>query len=384
MQQFDSQSDMLNAIRQYCQRDLAGYCSAIDQSDTISESIYRSLVDFRLFAFERVHDHADELDSLGRTELLFQCLSTIAEVSPSVAKAVMDQNFGQIGMMREFGNDGILQRLGDIRRGEKQAAFLMTEPQSGSDLSQFETTFEQVIDGFVLNGTKDWITGASRREYFVVLAKEKDTAKNFALFFVDRSESSSSIKICDRKNKLGLRGLGEFRVELNNVFVPNDCVVIPPGSGAIRKVMAHYNLKRCGQAAIALGTTRAALRVAYDYLQVRFKGGIPFQNTEFIFADLYSRYVAAKELPIVAAKAIIAGESTGVSASVAKYVCTELAVEVTTKLAQLCGGNGFSDKLPLERLMRDMRMLTVAGGASQVLQANVARNLGQLLHAHHH
>jgi alkylation response protein AidB-like acyl-CoA dehydrogenase len=77
----------------------------------------------------------------------------------------------------------------------------------------------------------------------------------------------------------------------------------------------------------------------------------------------------------------LGGDTSGVPASIAKYVCTELAVEATSKLAQLCGGNGLSDKLPLERLMRDMRMFTVAGGASEVLQATIAKNLGRLLKA---
>lgn len=383
MQQFESVSQLEAAVRSYCSEQLARCASDIDHSDTIPEHVYKNLAQLRLFALETLHDETPAFTAQERAEVLFRVLAAIAEVSPAVAKAVMDQNFGQIGMMREFGNEFILDKLEDIRLGRKQAAFLMTEPQSGSDLSKFEASFEQGIDGYFLSGTKDWITGAGHRQYFLVLAKESGSARNFALFFVDRAQAGERIRISDRKNKLGLRGLGEYRVELDRVFVPNHGVVIPPGHGVIKKVMSHYNLKRCGQAAIAIGTTRAALRAAYDYLQARFEGdgGIPFQNTQFAFVNLYTRYVAAKALPEDAARKTLAGESTGVSAAVAKYVCTELAVDATTTLSQLCGGNGLSDKLPLERYMRDMRMLTVAGGASQVLQANIARNLGELLDA---
>jgi alkylation response protein AidB-like acyl-CoA dehydrogenase len=383
MQQFESISQLEAAVRSYCEETLTRCASDIDLSDSIPEHVYKNLVQLRLFAFEALRDDMPAFTAQERAEVLIRVLAAIAEVSPAVAKAVMDQNFGQVGMMREFGNEFIRAKLEDIRLGRRQAAFLMTEPQSGSDLSKFETSFEQGIDGYFLSGTKDWITGAAHRQYFLVLAKEHGSAKDFGLFFIDMTRSSEGVRISDRKNKLGLRGLGEYRVELDRVFVPNHCVVIEPGHGVIRKVMSHYNLKRCGQAAIALGTTRAALRVAYDYLQARFKedGGIPFQNTQFAFVDLYTRYVAAKALPLEAAANTLAGEQTGVSAAVAKYVCTELAVDATTRLSQLCGGNGLSDKLPLERYMRDMRMLTVAGGASQVLQASIARNLGQLLYA---
>ncbi|MDZ4791477.1 MAG: acyl-CoA dehydrogenase [Hyphomicrobiales bacterium] len=379
---FSSKSSFLFAVREYCEQKLAKDVIELDRSDTIPQRVFSDLAALRLFAFASLGDTNAVLPPQERTELLFECLSIIAETSAAVAKAVMDQNFGQIGIMREYGNSTIQGKLEQIRTGAKQAAFLMTEPQSGSDLSQFATTFKWVEGGVVITGVKDWITGAARREFFVTLAKEAETARKFGVFLIDRDITApNSIRILDRKNKLGLRGLGEYRVELDSVFVPLKHIIIQPGPGVTRKVMSHYNLKRCGQAAIAVGTTRSAMRAAYSYLQNRFQheGGIPFQNTLFAFADLYSRLYAAETLPYSAAKETMNGDKTGVPASIAKYVCTELAVETTGRLSQLCGGNGLSDKLPLERQMRDMRMLTVAGGASEVLKATIARNLDSLL-----
>ncbi|MBC7869807.1 MAG: acyl-CoA/acyl-ACP dehydrogenase [Chitinophagaceae bacterium] len=381
---FSSTSSFLFGVRDYCEQKLAGDVIEIDRSDTIPPRVYADLASLRLFAFASLGDQSEALPVKMRTELLFECLSIIAETSAAVAKAVMDQNFGQIGMMREYGNSTIQGKLEQIRTGAKQAAFLMTEPQSGSDLSLFATTFKWVEGGVSITGVKDWITGAAQREFFVTLAKEAGTVGTFGVFLIDRGMAApDSIRVLDRKNKLGLRGLGEYRVELDSVFVPSKHIIIQPGPGVIRKVMSHYNLKRCGQAAIAIGTARSALRAAYNYLQNRFQpeGGIPFQNTLFVFADLYSRLAAAETLPYSAAGETINGDKTGVPASIAKYVCTELAVETTSTLSQLCGGNGLSDKLPLERQMRDMRMLTVAGGASEVLKATIAKNLDSLLTA---
>lgn len=379
---FDTASDFLAAVRDYCDRDLARCVVDIDRSDTIPEHIFADLASLRLFAFMSLSDEGPVLPVQERTDLLLRCLALIAETCPAVAKAVMDQNLGQVGMLREYGNADLQARLEQIRLGARQAAFLMTEPQSGSDPSRFTTRFEEVPGGVLISGAKDWITGAARRQYFVTLAKAAGSASDFGLFFIDREKvAADRIRVLDRKHKLGLRGLGEYRVELEHVFVPEEHFVIAPGRGALRKVMAHYNVKRCGQAVISIGATQSALRAAYGYLQQRFAGagGIPFQHTLFVFADLFSRVVAARSLPHSAARETLAGDTSGVPASIAKYVCTELAVEATSKLAQLCGGNGLSDKLPLERLMRDMRMLTVAGGASEVLQATIARNLDRLL-----
>lgn len=381
---FDTASDFLAVLRDYCDRELARWVVDIDRSDTIPEHVFADLAALRLFAFTSLHDDGPVLPVQQRTDLLLRCLALIAGTCPAVAKAVMDQNLGQISMVREYGNAALQAKLEQVRLGTRQAAFLMTEPQSGSDPSRFTTRFEEVPGGVLISGAKDWITGAARRQYFVTLAKAAGTTGDFGLFFIDRDKvAPERIHVLDRKHKLGLRGLGEYRVELENVFVPEEHFVIAPGRGALHKVMTHYNLKRCGQAVISIGATQAALRAAYEYLQQRFAGvgGIPFQHTLFVFADLYSRLVAARSLPHSAAHETLAGDTSGVPASVAKYVCTELAVEATSKLAQLCGGNGLSDKLPLERLMRDMRMLTVAGGASEVLQATIAKNLDRLLGA---
>ena len=378
---FQSHEAFLSKIQDYCSENLVHLVAEIDRTDTIPEEVYRNLAELRLFALEKLHDDGPFLPEKERILVVLRALSIISEVSPSVAKAVMDQNLGQIGMMRQYGGPSIQDKLEQIRTGKKQAAFLMTEPQSGSDISAFSTRFRRTSDGVVINGTKDWITGASRRQYFITLAREEDSERTFGLFLVEKElMPPGSISITDRKNKLGLRGLGEYRVELRDVHVPKENFILD-GAGTIGKIMRHYNIKRCGQATMANGCALAAIRTAHAYLEGRFsdRGGITFQNTLFTLSDLYSRVIAVESLPFTSALSAISNDNTGLSAAIAKYVCTELAVEVTGKVTKLCGGNGLSDKLPLERKMRDMRMLTVAGGASEVLQDTISKSLGVVL-----
>lgn len=374
----------LDEIKDYCAARLSKYVSIIDTQDQIPAEIYHDLVRIGLFVYDGQMWEADGDPEIRRTLSVIKILEVIGGASPAIAKAVMDQNLGQIGMIRHWGTEKVQAYLKKIHKGEGQADFLMTEPSSGSDIHKSSTTFTEMPGGYLLNGTKHWITGAETRRYFVVVAKEEDSASNFGLFLVDRNEVDASlIKISDRKQKLGLRGLGEHRVELSEVFIPAENIVIPPGRGVIKKLMSQYNLKRCGQAAISIGAAMSALRGGYDYLQERYQGsgGIPFQNTQFILAEQYSRLDSIRDIAYVAARKTIFEDKSGASAAIAKLAATEAAADCINKVSQLCGANGLSDKLPLERFYRDIRMFSIAGGASEVLKENIYANLGSLLHS---
>ncbi|HQQ69509.1 MAG TPA: acyl-CoA dehydrogenase [Alicycliphilus sp.] len=376
----------LEEIKDYCDTSLSKYMRVIDVQDKIPAEIYHDLIRLGLFVHDGPMWEIDGNHEIQRVFSVIKILEVIGGTSPAVAKAVMDQNLGQIGMIRYWGAEKIKAYLGKIHKGEGQAAFLMTEPSSGSDIHKFSTIFTEIPGGYLLSGTKDWITGAENRRYFVVVAKEEDSASNFGLFFVDRNEvDASRIKISDRKQKLGLRGLGEHRVELSEVFIPSDNIVIPPGRGVIKKLMSQYNLKRCGQAAISIGAAMSALRSGYNYLQERYQasGGIPFQNTQFILAEQYSRLDSIRDIAYVAARKTLFEGKSGAAAAIEKMAATEAAADCISKVSQLCGANGLSDKLPLERLYRDIRMFSIAGGASEVLKGNIYANLGSLLHAEH-
>ena len=371
-------------IKDYCATHLSKFVSEIDLQDKIPAEIYRDLVRMGLFVYDGPMWQMDENPEVQRILSVIKILEIIGGTSPAVAKAVMDQNLGQIGMIRCWGTEKVQAYLEKIRRGEGQAAFLMTEPSSGSDIHKFSTTFTELAGGYLLNGTKDWITGAENRRYFVVVAKEEGSASNFGLFLADRNEvDASRIHISDRKQKLGLRGLGEHRVELSEVFVPSENIVIPPGRGVVKKLMSQYNLKRCGQAAISIGAAMSALRGGYDYLQERYRasGGIPFQNTQFILAEQYSRLDSIRDIAYVAARKTLSEDQSGASAAIAKLAATEAAADCINKVSQLCGANGLSNKLPMERLYRDIRMFSIAGGASEVLKESIYANLGSLLHS---
>jgi hypothetical protein len=375
---------LVKAVRAFASDRLANAAATIDERDEIPPEIFHELSRLGVLALEHPADGGRALGGIERISLVLDVLEELAKVSPATAKAVMDQNFGQIGMLRDYAPPEVREPyLQKIQRGQLQAAFLMTEPRSGSDVRLFETVAERVAGGYVLDGHKDWITGAALRQLHFVVAKPARDSDAVGLFLVDRTRlaaGSTAIEIDDRKDKLGLRGLGEYRVRLRRVFVPDEHVILEPGRDALGKIMKHYNVKRCGQAAISVGLSRAALRTALSYGLERFPLGSPARaNLDQVLTPLTAELQAAALLSRWAAEQLVDGDRTGVPSAMAKSVATELALRITNAAMQVCGANGLSKKLPIERLMRDARMLTVAGGSTEVLRGTVARHLGRLL-----
>ncbi len=381
-----SEADLLAAVRAFAQDRLMQCAAQIDAQDGFPDGLVAELAQLRLLALDDLGDGGAALDVPARTRLLIAILEQLAQVSPAVAKHVMDQNFGAVGMLRTYGSAALKATyLPKIQAGELQLAFGMTEPQSGSDVHRFTTRATPTADGGVmLEGVKDWITGAASRQLHLVVAKAP-ASEEIGLFLVDRTQLAAGAVVCDgRKEKLGLRGLGEYRVTYAQVPVPAEHVVVPCGPHGLHKVMAQYDFKRCGQAAIALGLSRAALAAAYRYLAARHPmphGRLAFETAEFACAEIYTQIQAAEQVTLWAGQALAAGDESGVPSSVAKITATEAAVAITNAAAQLCGANGLSDALPIARLMRDARMLTVAGGTTETMKLTIAKHLPKLLAA---
>lgn len=378
---FENEAAFLSEVESFAGSYLTEHASQIDANDAFPDDLLEQLASRRLFALESLSDACPALQVRSRCDLILKVIGLLSFVSASTGKMVLDQNFGQVQMFQQYASQELSSTLlPKIQSGDGQIAFLMTEPHTGSILSKFKCTAKSVDDGFLINGCKDWITGAADRSLYLVVARSDREPNHFGLFLVDRSDddTNSSIRISARKRQLGLRGLGEYYVEFDNTFVPQSRLLIPPGESAVPRIMEHYNLKRCGNAAIAIGLSKAALQCAYRYMHQRHPsddGGLAFQSAEFNCARMYSVIRASEQLNAWAAEQVIAGDSSGVPSSAAKLFATESAVEITNQAIQLCGANATSQEMPLERFMRDARMLTIAGGTSEVLERTIARNL---------
>lgn len=257
-------------------------------------------------------------------------------------------------------------------------AFGLTEPNAGSDAGSLTTKAVKDGDDYILNGRKCFITGADMAKYCIIFAKtdpEKGT-KGISTFIVDMS--LPGVSIGNHEEKMGQIGINCCDVLLEDVRVPASCMLGEENKGFMT-AMKTLSLGRVGIGSMALGVAQAAIDEAVEFIKARKQFGKPlasFQALRFMIADMETKLNAARLLIHNTAYQLDMNQDATKAASMAKYYATEAAVEIVGKALQLHGGYGYSKEYTIERLYRDVRVMTIYEGSSQVQQMVIA---GQLL-----
>ncbi len=265
-----------------------------------------------------------------------------------------------------------------LASGEKMAAFALTEPNAGSDASGIQTT--AVLDGdqWVLNGTKQWITNGGEANIYSVIAIT-DRAKGprgASMFVVEDADPGFSYG--QKEKKLGIRASSTRELIFKDCRVPKERMIGRPGSGFIT-VMKTLDKSRPGIAILGVGLAQAALDEAVVYAKQRVQFGKPiiaFQAVQHLLADMAIQTEAARTLVYQAAKHIDAHpEDMSKASSMCKVFATDVAMKVTVDAVQVLGGYGYMRDYPVEKMMRDAKILQIYEGTNQI-QRNV---VGQAL-----
>ncbi|MFQ5398621.1 MAG: acyl-CoA dehydrogenase family protein [Anaerolineae bacterium] len=302
------------------------------------------------------------------------------------ARLIVDHNFGAVGTILNFGTDEQRARvLPAIARGEKLISIGMTEPATGSALSDLTTSAEEAGEWVILNGRKRWITGAGEREYTLVYARFGDVPGPAGIGALLVEQGTEGFRSGSRIPTLGVRGVREGELIFDRARVPRSNLVVPPGSG-FGKLMSAYNGQRVGASAVALGIAQGALDYAVAYADQRQQFGrrvTDFQAIQFKVADLTLELEAARLLVYRAAANAVNTITGRFETSLAKAFSSEMAIHVTSGAMQLMGGNGYSREHPVERMFRDARMFTFGGGSTEMQRLGIAsRVLGRPLPQH--
>lgn len=256
-----------------------------------------------------------------------------------------------------------------LATGEWIGAFGLTEPNAGTDASYQQTTAQKVEGGYVLNGTKIFITNAGYANVYIVFAMTDKTlgTKGISAFIVE--STFEGFKVGKKEAKMGIRGSSTCELIFTNCFVPEANLLGKVGEG-FKIAMKTLDGGRIGIAAQALGIAEGALEATVSYVKERKQFNRPiaaFQNTQFVLADLKTKIEAAKLLVYQAAdKKQNKAKDLSVSAAMAKLFAAEVAMEVTTKCVQLHGGYGYTRDYPVERMMRDAKITEIYEGTSEV------------------
>ncbi len=267
--------------------------------------------------------------------------------------------------------------LGKINRDRKLVALCVTEPEAGSDVSAISTTAARQKDGYLLNGTKCFITNGSVADYYVVFAKTDKAKghKGISAFVVDRC--SPGVSAGKKEDKMGQRASDTSEVVFRDVFVPEADRLGGEGEG-FRLIMSTFNRSRPGVAASAVGLARAAMEHALAYAKVRSQFGMPIiyhQAVMFMLSDMAREIESARLLAWKAAWLADCGRDNAMEAAMAKVAAADAAMRITTDAVQIHGGYGYMKEYPVEKLMRDAKVLQIYEGTSQIQKLLIMRSL---------
>ncbi len=268
--------------------------------------------------------------------------------------------------------------LPDIAAGKKLTAFAVTEPTAGSDVAAIKTTAEKVDGGYMLNGTKQFITNGGEAEIYTVIALTDKSrgARGASAILVEKDTPGFSFG--KKEKKMGIRASATRELIFRNCFVPEENLIAKPGMGFLL-AMKLFDHSRPGIGAQAMGIAQGALEVAVDYTQQRIQFGRPLialPVVQDILGDMAIQVEAARALIYAAARMVDSGAKnvTEVS-SMAKVFASDAAMKVTTNAVQICGGIGYMRDFPLEKMMRDAKITQIYEGSNEVLRNAIAIEL---------
>ncbi|MEU8543569.1 acyl-CoA dehydrogenase family protein [Streptomyces sp. NPDC048717] len=255
-------------------------------------------------------------------------------------------------------------------------AYCLSEPSSGSDAAALRT--RAVRDGgqWVLDGTKAWITHGGIADFYTVLARTgEDGPKGITAFLVPGDAPGLSAAAPERK--MGMRGSPTAQVHLDGVRLPDARRIGAEGQG-FAIALAALDSGRLGIAACSVGLAQAALDTAVAYARERRQFGRPiadFQGLRFLLADMATRIEAGRALYLEAARLRDEGRPFTKQAAMAKLFCSDAAMRVTTDAVQVLGGYGYTADFPVERFLREAKMLQIVEGTNQIQRVVIARHL---------
>lgn len=257
-------------------------------------------------------------------------------------------------------------------------SYCLSESEAGSDAAAMRTKAVKSDGGWILSGSKKWISNAGESEFYTVLASTDATkgAKGISAFVVEKSDKGVSFGAHEKK--MGFRGSPTREVYFDEVFLPHDRMLGDEGTG-FALAMKTLDHTRITIAAQALGIAQGAFEVATEYAHQRKQFGkaiFDFQAIQFMLADMAMKIEAARQLTYAAAVKSENSESDLTFFSAAsKCYATDVAMEVTTNAVQVLGGYGYVSDYPVERMMRDAKLTQIYEGTNQVQRIVMARNL---------
>jgi alkylation response protein AidB-like acyl-CoA dehydrogenase len=305
-------------------------------------------------------------------------IEEIAKIDGSIGLSVAAHNSLCTGHIMYFGNEEQKRKyLPKLSNGEFLGAWGLTEPNTGSDAANMKTSAKQDGEGWILNGTKNWITHGISGDVAVVIALtgEARASNNSTAFIVERGTPGFSGG--KKENKLGMRASETAEMIFDNCRISDAQRIGEVGDG-FRQALKVLDGGRISIAALALGIAKGAFAAAVQYSKERHQFDKPissFQGISFKLADMATEIEAAELLIKQACDLKTSGRTVTKESAMAKYFASEVAVKVSTEAVQVFGGYGYTKDFPVEKFYRDSKLCTIGEGTSEIQKIVIAREV---------
>ena len=368
----EEQKELRESVRRYARERLLPIAEEIERSgQPPSSELLREFADMGYLGINIPQALGGQ--GLGNLEALL-VLEEMGRVSSAVAFPVFESCVGPVRAIERFGDRALVEKVVPaVCAGEKMIAIAMSEPHAGSALTDLKTSATIDGDRVTISGTKRWCSGGGHADGYLVYCKFNDEpgAKSIGAVYVEKD--TDGLSFGRPEHLMGFRGVPSSDIYLDNVQVPGTNVIV--GAGGFKKLMAAFDLERCGNATMALAQAAAALADVSAYVQERKQFGKPivdFQAVQLKLAEMKMQVEASRLLIWRAAVDAEQGFPSISSSSIAKCFANEMARSVTGNALQLMGGYGYSKDYPMERRFRDAWGWGIAGGAIDIQKVNIA------------
>ena len=376
----DFQKELTSNLNRYCLNSIEPHMEHDDEAGKFRMEIFQGLGEYGVTGMTLPEEY-------GGAGLTYQdycyVLEEIAKTSVAYAVTVSVSSMVQT-ILKEYGNkEQKAKYLPALTSGQEIGAFALSESHAGSDAGALKTTAKKVDGGYMLNGTKMWITSGGIAKTYIVMARTGGEGSKGVSAFIVR-EGMKGFSFGKAEKKMGWKTSPTRELVFENCFVPAENLLLEEGKG-FQVAMGGLDRGRVAIGAIGVGCAQRSLdeSIKYSLTRQQFKQPIfDFQGLQFMLSDMATETEASRLLVHAAAESLDSGKANSKLCSMAKLKATDTAMKVTTDAVQVLGGVGYTSEYPVERFMRDAKVLQIVEGTNQIQRVVIARHLRREYEGH--
>ncbi|KRF21184.1 acyl-CoA dehydrogenase [Nocardioides sp. Soil797] len=367
-------ADLLRLVRDLATKELLPRAAEDEATETFPRDIFRLLGRAGLLGLP----YSEEYGGGGQPyEVYLQVLEEIGAVWSSVGVGVSVHALSCFGLITQGTEEQKQAWLPDMLGGELLGAYCLSEAHAGSDPAAMKTFARRDGDDYVINGAKAWTTHGGNADFYKVMARTSDERNGISCFLIPAD--TPGLEADPPEKKMGLTGSSTTTMRLDGVRIPVSRRLGAEGDG-LKIALAGLDSGRLGIAAVATGLAQGALDHAVAYAKTRETFGkkiIDHQGLAFVLADMEAAIQSARAMVLHAARLKDRGLPFSREASIAKMVATDNAMKVTTDAVQVLGGYGYTRDFPVERYMREAKVMQIFEGTNQIQRMVISRALAK-------